>query len=416
MTGHAIEADYLVIGAGASAMAFADEILSHSTSSLVIVDQRDNPGGHWNDAYPFVRLHQPSEFYGVNSRELGQQVKYVSGLNKGLYNLAGRSEILAYYDQVMQQRFLPSGRVRYFPMCKVVSDRQFESIPTGQTYSFIAKKRIVDAAYCTFEIPSTSRPKYPVASGVRCVSPNQLPNAVGPTDRYVVVGAGKTAMDVGLWLLERGIDPDCIRWIIPRDFWFLNRANVQPGEEFFLQSFGSVAAQFEAVGAASSISDLFDRLEAAEQLLRLDRDIRPTAYRCAVVSKDELAELRRIRNVVRMGHVRDIQQERIILDEGEIALTADDLVIDCTASGISRRPSTSIWADGKINLQLVRTCQPLFSAALIGFVESNFGSDQALKNSICTPVKFPVVDTDWLLMLAVSAKNRTAWRAYPEIE
>ena len=416
MSKRVIEADYLIIGAGASAMAFADEILSHSTSSLVIVDRRDSPGGHWNDAYPFVRLHQPSEFYGVNSRELGQQIKYVSGLNKGLYNLASGSEILGYYDQIMQQRFLPSGRVQYFPMCNVISDSQFESIPTGHAHSFVAKKGIFDAAYCSFEIPSTHRQKYPVAPGVRCISPNQLPKVAGPTDRYVVVGAGKTAMDVGLWLLERGINPDCIRWIIPRDFWFLNRANIQPGEEFFLQSFGSVAAQFEAVGAAASISDLFDRLETAEQLMRLDPDIRPTAYRCAVVSKDELAQLRRIRNVVRLGHVRDIQQRRITLDEGQIALTDDDLVIDCTASGISRKPLTSIWANKKINLQLVRTCQPLFSAALIGFVEATFGSDQALKNSICTPVPFPVVDTDWLTMLAVSTKNRVAWRGHPQIE
>jgi hypothetical protein len=416
MSERIIEADYLIIGAGASAMAFADEILSHTTSSLIIVDKRDSPGGHWNDAYPFVRLHQPSEFYGVNSRELGQQIKYVSGLNKGLYNLASGSEILGYYDQIMQQRFLPSGRVQYFPMCQVVSDSQFKSTPTGQAHSFVAKKGIVDAAYCSFEIPSTHRPKFPVAPGVRCVSPNQLPKMTGPTDKYVIVGAGKTAIDAALWLLERGINPGGIRWIVPRDFWFLNRANIQPGEEFFLQSFGSVVAQFEAVGAAASISDLFDRLETAEQLLRLDPDIHPTAYRCAVVSKDELAQLRRIGNVVRMGHVDDIQQARIILEKGQINLTDDDLVIDCTASGISRKPSTPIWADNRINLQLVRTCQPLFSAAFIGFVEATLGSDQALKNSICTPVPFPVVDTDWLTMLAVSTKNRVAWRVHPPIE
>ena len=119
MSERVIEADYFIIGAGACAMAFVDELLTHSNSSIVMVDRRDNPGGHWNDAYPFVRLHQPSEFYGVNSRELGQYTKYVSGLNKGLYNLASGSEVLAYFDQVMQQRFLPSGRVQYFPMCNV---------------------------------------------------------------------------------------------------------------------------------------------------------------------------------------------------------------------------------------------------------------------------------------------------------
>ena len=102
--------------------------------------------------------------------------------------------------------------------------------------------------------------------------------------------------------------------------------------------------------------------------------------------------------------------------KGQIALTAADVVIDCTASSISRRPMTPIWADKKINLQLVRTCQPVFSAAFIGFVEATLDSDQALKNSICTPVPPPVVDTDWLTMLAVSTKNRVAWRKYPQIE
>ncbi|OWY61309.1 hypothetical protein B7486_64465, partial [cyanobacterium TDX16] len=60
--------DYLVMGAGAVAMAFTDALLEASEdATVVLVDRRDRPGGHWNDAYPFVRLHQPSSFYGVSS-------------------------------------------------------------------------------------------------------------------------------------------------------------------------------------------------------------------------------------------------------------------------------------------------------------------------------------------------------------
>ena len=71
---------------------------------------------------------------------------------------------------------------------------------------------------------------------------------------YVVAGAGKTAIDVGLWLLERESKIlIASRWIVPRDCWFINRANVQPGEEFFLQSFGSVVRQSEAIAAAGRI-------------------------------------------------------------------------------------------------------------------------------------------------------------------
>ena len=60
--------DYLVVGAGAMGMAFTDVLLSESDATITIVDSKAKPGGHWNDAYPFVRLHQPSRFYGVNSR------------------------------------------------------------------------------------------------------------------------------------------------------------------------------------------------------------------------------------------------------------------------------------------------------------------------------------------------------------
>ncbi len=68
MTVKTLETDYLVVGAGAMGMAFADEILSQSPGDrILLVDKHAKPGGHWNDAYPFVSLHQPAAFYGVNS-------------------------------------------------------------------------------------------------------------------------------------------------------------------------------------------------------------------------------------------------------------------------------------------------------------------------------------------------------------
>ncbi|MBX9608337.1 MAG: NAD(P)-binding protein [Gammaproteobacteria bacterium] len=68
---HTIDTDYLVVGAGAAGMAFTDALLSHCDADVVMVDRRHAPGGHWHDAYPFVRLHQPSATYGVDSRPLG---------------------------------------------------------------------------------------------------------------------------------------------------------------------------------------------------------------------------------------------------------------------------------------------------------------------------------------------------------
>ena len=111
-----IEADYLIIGAGAMGMAFADEILTHTDATIVMVDKNFKPGGHWNYAYPFVRLHQTSMCYGVNSTELGGDRVDEIGFNKGCYELASGGECLAYFDNVMRRRFLTSGRVTYLPM------------------------------------------------------------------------------------------------------------------------------------------------------------------------------------------------------------------------------------------------------------------------------------------------------------
>jgi hypothetical protein len=177
------EVDYLIVGAGAAGMAVADELLTSSDARILMVDRRDKPGGHWNDAYPFVRLHQPSAFYGVNSKELGSRTKDAFGTNRGLYNLASGFEVLAYFDQVMQQRLLPSGRVQYFPMSHVIGDDQFESLLTGERFQVNVRKRVVDSSYWTFDIPSTRPPRYSVSAGARCVPPNVIPQ-VGTTSSW----------------------------------------------------------------------------------------------------------------------------------------------------------------------------------------------------------------------------------------
>lgn len=110
-----ISVDYLVVGAGAMGMAFVDTLLSDTQATAAIVDRYHRPGGHWNLAYPFVRLHQPSSFYGVNSKTLGRGAIDKVGWNKGLQELATCDEISTYYSQAMEDHFLPSGRVQYFP-------------------------------------------------------------------------------------------------------------------------------------------------------------------------------------------------------------------------------------------------------------------------------------------------------------
>lgn len=169
MATRTLETDYLVVGAGAAGMAFVDSLVSASRADVVMVDRRHAPGGHWLEAYPFVRLHQPSSFYGVSSLPLGPETIDRYGSNAGMYHRAGAAEICGYYDTVMQQRLLPTGQVRYFPMSSYVGEHRFVSRVAGDTYEVKVRKKLVDARYLEGAFPASSPPPFEIAPGARCV-------------------------------------------------------------------------------------------------------------------------------------------------------------------------------------------------------------------------------------------------------
>ena len=106
-----LETDYLVVGAGASGMAFVDALVSHDPEAdVLLVDRRHRPGGHWLDAYPFVRLHQPSATYGVDSMPLGLDRIDATGPNAGWYERATGDEICSYFERVLADVLVPTGR------------------------------------------------------------------------------------------------------------------------------------------------------------------------------------------------------------------------------------------------------------------------------------------------------------------
>jgi hypothetical protein len=410
-----LDTDYLIIGSGAVGMAFADTLLHETDARLLIVDRHHGPGGHWNDAYPFVRLHQPSAYYGVNSRALGGHLRDTHPLNHGLCERATAAEIVAYYQGLMQH-WLATGRVQYLPMSNVSGDDsggwQVEPLLGGAPRAVHVATKVVDTTYLNTAVPSTHPPKYAVAPGLRCIPLNDLPKLKAAPSGYCVVGAGKTGIDACLWLLENGAPPDSITWIMPRDSWFINRANVQPGEEFFLQSIGGIARQMECIAEATSADDLFARLEANDQLLRLDPQVRPGMYHAATITHAELDALRGIKHIVRLGRVERIEAERIVLQHGSVASDAQRLYVDCSASAAERRPAVPIFQGRLIVPQFVRAFQPTFSAALIAFVEARF-DDDAAKNKLCGVVPLPDAPLSWLGMQAASMGNMYRWSKTP---
>lgn len=405
-----VEADYLVVGAGAMGLAFTDTLVSESDATVVVVDRNDQPGGHWTTAYPFVRLHQPSAYYGVNSRNLGSDAIDQDGLNAGYYELASGAEVCTYFDAVMRQHLLPSGRVTYLPMSEYLGDGRIRTL--GGDEIEVTARRVV-TSHVEIIVPSMRPPSYAVEA-VDCVPPNELPRIREARDRYVIVGAGKTAMDACVWLLRHGVAAERLTWIKPRDAWVLDRAAIQPGSQFAKRVLRDFSNQLAAVHEAESLPDLFDRLESKGCLLRIDMSVDPTMYRCAILSQAELTELRRIEDVVRMGHVQSLEPGRITLDGGTRDIDRSALFIDCSADGFANREPATVFSADRISLQAVRTCQPAFSAAVIAHVEAAYADDET-RNAFCGPVPYPREPTDWLRMMLAFNKNQLQWFSDPDM-
>ena len=409
-----LQTEYLVVGAGALGLGFVDTLIQHSAADVVVIDRGHRPGGHWLDSYPFVQLHQPSMNYGVNSTPLGKDRIESEGRDKGFYERATGTEILGYYDQIMRDRLLASGRVRYFPMCDYLGGRRFRSKLTGVETSVSVSRSVVDATYLASRVPATDPPPFEVSGGATCIPIGALTRITEAPAGYVIIGAGKTAMDAACRLLDHATSPHDITWIRPRDSWILNRAFFQPGEGV-LSTFEGVVVELEAVADSDSIEQVFERLEDHQVMMRIDRSIEPSMLKGATASLGELDELRRIENVIRLGHVERIDVDSIRLEKGSIPTSPSHLHIHCASGGLSDNIPRAIFADDNtILLQPITRVSHSLSAGLIAFVEASERSTEE-KNRLCRPNPWPHTPFDWIRHILAGMRSEMEWQGAPDV-
>ena len=238
-----LDADYLVVGAGATGMAFTDALIDHSDVRVALVDRRHGVGGHWLEAYPFVRLHQASSFYGVASTVLGG-----GGSRRRPRGGAARARRPARDPGLLRRRPRRTG------WSAPGGSSSSPAATTSATARFVSRElrgalrgaRALPGrrrALPRPRIPAETPPRFAVGDGVRVIPVNDLVGLEDAPSQYVVVGSGKTATDACVWLLGRGVDPDAICWVRPRDPWMLNRALIQPDPAIYL---GMVADLMES--------------------------------------------------------------------------------------------------------------------------------------------------------------------------
>ncbi|HSQ61919.1 MAG TPA: hypothetical protein VLM85_01840, partial [Polyangiaceae bacterium] len=352
-------------------------------------------------------------FYGVDSVPLGQDAIDTTGTNASFYELAGADELRAYYERVMHRHFLPTGRVRYFPCCDYVGEHRFVSRLTGASSQVRVRRKLVDTTYLQGTVPATSPPPFAMADGVRWVTPSELARLEQPAERFVIIGGGKTALDACIWLLERGVPATAIRWIRPREAWWMNRKFQQP-HTLLPDLLHGTAIQIEAMAQAGSVDELFARLESEGVFLRIDPKVAATMFRGAIMSESELHLLRQIEDVVRLGHVRRIDRDQIVLDQGTVATDERTIHVHCAARGLARPPRRPIFEPGRVTVQPFFWAFACYQFAMLGVIEATVETDEQ-KNSLCPPIAYWDQNEDYLTAFLATMASSNALAAHPAL-
>jgi len=246
--------------------------------------------------------------------------------------------MLEYY-QVVLQDLIDTGRVRFFPESSYFN-KMIRSA-TGKVWSVKARKIVW--ANCG-EVPSKSPMPLPClqGAGVNVCSPDD-PAVLSHAPEYLVVGAGKSAVEALLWLLKKGIDPETITWVLPH-------------ESYWLQ---------ERVPPATPSGKV--------------RTVQPQAqsskFQCAALSNQELKDLGLVTNIVRLGLVMGAEPGRLLFERGEVPLQTGSVVLDCSES-LQDHKEVPIWQPGKLVLQCLSNCKRAKSSALIAAIELQPGTDE----------------------------------------
>ena len=137
-------------------------------------------------------------------------------------------------------------------------------------------------------------------------------------------------------------------------------------------------------------------------------------FRGAILSESELQLLRRIRDVVRMGHVRAIERDAIVLDHGRVPTDERTVHVHCAARGLAHPPLRPIFEPERVTLQVISWGFACYQFAMLGVIEATVESD-AQKNALCPPIAYWDVNGDYLTAFLATMASTTALAAHPAV-
>lgn len=398
------ECDYLVIGGGASGMAFCDSLLGNSRDDsssprVIVVDKHETPGGQWHDSYNFVQLHQPSKGYGVESKKLETPQDEDD-------HRATRSEILNYYAGVAKD-LQEKHDFEFWGNTTLDLAQLYDGNPsrddyvvtdntTGVSRTVRVRKRLVDARNLEPDLPVLTPPKFSFSDKLSVVPVNDIATADTSKKHFVVIGGGKTGMDAVYYLIaHKKIPPEDLLWVVPNDAWITAREKIgncidllYTSAQLCEQQSADSDEKKEADHAAAPTTigtEFFQRgfLEWEKQghMYRLDSSVVPTKFKDATLSKEELTVLQTaVPRMVREGRISELTNDgTFVFEKGstkDLPFPAEDtLFLHCSAGAFhcskSHQAPPPIFQDKRIIVQdIYGTPGYCFVGSMLGKLES----------------------------------------------
>ena len=130
------------------------------------------------------------DMHGRRSRDIVD--KAITALLNLEHRGATGAEVLAYFERLMRERLLPTGRVRWFPSHQYRQgddgSHRIVCLATGAEQVVKVRRKRVDATHARTEVPSVRRPAYGLADGVDCISIGGLTKHVQAIDLSLKLG------------------------------------------------------------------------------------------------------------------------------------------------------------------------------------------------------------------------------------
>ena len=122
-------------------------------TKIILIDKKGAPGGHWVDAYGYVRLHQPSIVYGIASKQLeGNWLKcMITNFTLPWNHRANKTEVLSYFSDFVKEK----EQIDFYPNCVYNFDNKeddpgddihsFSSVDGSVSYKVNVNVKLIDA-------------------------------------------------------------------------------------------------------------------------------------------------------------------------------------------------------------------------------------------------------------------------------